>query len=137
MIDYEQFPGLDGFYLEDSFILNITETPSTLNFSLDAVLTPEHPAYGPPRPGEHHCYRPAELLFIDLSKIEWLHRPHRSFTDATGAEDLGNIDALVAGASSVLLEGDWGRVRVWGSRSNGYPRPRMSLQSDHDPTVSD
>ena len=96
MIDYEQFPGLDGFYLEDSFVLAITETPSTLIFSLDAVLTPEHPAYRPPRPGEHHCYRSAELLFIDLSKTEWLHRSHRFFTDAAGAKDLGNIDALVA-----------------------------------------
>ena len=137
MIDYEQFPGLDGFHLEDSFVLAITETPSTLIFSLDAVLTPEHPAYRPPRPGEHHCYRSAELLFIDLSKTEWLHRSHRFFTDAAGAKDLGNIDAVVAGADSVLLEGDWGRVRVRGSRSNGYPRPRMKLQSDHDSTVSD
>lgn len=33
MIDYEQFPGLDGFYLEDSFVLAITETPSTLTFT--------------------------------------------------------------------------------------------------------
>ncbi len=137
MIDYEQFPGLDGFYLEDSFVLAITETPSTLTFTLDAVLTPEHPAYRPPRPGEHHCYRSAELLFIDLSKIEWLQRSHRFFTDATGAKDLGNIDALVAGANSVLLEGDWGCVRVWGSRTNGCPRPGMKLKSDHDSTVSE
>ncbi|TRW86184.1 hypothetical protein FK535_06830 [Mycolicibacterium sp. 018/SC-01/001] len=137
MIDYEHFPGLDGFYLEDSFVLDITETPSTLIFSLDAVLTPEHPAYRPPRPGEHHCYRPADLTFSECTSVEWLHRSHRFFTDATGAKDLGNIDALVAGANSVLLEGDWGRVRVWGSRSNGCPRPRMGLQSDHDPAVSD
>lgn len=136
MIDYEQFPGLDGFYLEDSFVLAITETPSTLTLTLDAVLTPEHPAYRPPRLGEHHRYRSAELLFIDCSTIEWLHRPHRFFTDATGAKDLGNIDALVAGADSVLLEGDWGGVRAWGSLSNGHPQPRMKLQSDHDSTVS-
>lgn len=137
MIDYEQFPGLDGFYLEDSFVLAITETPSTLTFTLDAVLTPEHPAYRPPRPGEHHCYRSAELLFIDFSKTEWLHRSHRLFTDATGAKDLGNIDVLTADASSVLLEGDWGRVRVWGSGSNGHPRPRIKLRTEHDSTASD
>lgn len=137
MIEYEQFPGLDGFYLEDSFVLAITEAPSKLMFSLDAVLTPEHPAYRPPRPGQHHCYRPADLTFSEWTRVEWLHRSHRFFTDATGAKDLGNIDALVPGANSVLLEGDWGCVRVWGSRSNGYPRPRMKLQSDHDSTVSD
>ena len=137
MIDYERFPGLDGFYLEDSFVLDITETPSPLIFSLDAVLTPEHPAYRPPRAGEHHCYRPADLTFSECTSVEWLHPSHRFFTDATEAKDLGNIDALAAGANSVFLEGDWGRVRVWGSPTNGYPRPRMKLQLDHDSTVGD
>jgi len=137
VINYEKFPGLDGFYLEDSFVLAITETPSALTFTLDAVLTPEHPAYRPPRTGEHHCYRSADLTFSECTSAEWLHRSHRFFADATGAKDLGGIDALVTGSSSVLLEGDWGRVRVWGSRSNGYPRPRMKLKSDHDSTVSE
>ncbi|WP_205538757.1 hypothetical protein [Mycobacterium kyogaense] len=137
MIDYEQFPDLDGFYLEDSFVLAITETPSTLTFSLDAVLTPEHQAYRPPRTGEHHCYQLADLRFNNCTKVEWLHRSHSFFTDATGAKDRGNIDLLTADASAVLLEGDWGRVKVWGSRGNGYPRPRMKLRTEHDSTVSD
>lgn len=137
MIDYGQFPGLDGFYLEDSFVLAITETPSTLTFTLDAVLTPEHPAYRPPRPGDHHSYRSAGLTFSECSEVEWLHRSHRYFTDATGAKDLGNIDVLTADASSVLLKGDWGRVRFWGSRSNTYPRPRMKLHTEHNLILSD
>lgn len=55
MIDYSQFPGLTGVYLEDSYVLGIAEAPGQLTFKLDAVLTPESPAYHPPQPGEQYC----------------------------------------------------------------------------------
>ena len=43
MIDYSQFPGLAGVYLEDSYVLGISEVPGQLTFDLDAVLTPGSP----------------------------------------------------------------------------------------------
>ena len=55
MIDYKSFPGLAGVFLEDSYVLGISESSELLVFHLDAVLTPEHSAYHSPRPGEHYC----------------------------------------------------------------------------------
>jgi hypothetical protein len=63
MVNYSELPGLDGVYLEDSFVLGIGETSNQLVFDLDAVLTPSHPSYAPPHPGEQYCYRRGELLF--------------------------------------------------------------------------
>ena len=41
MIDYKGFPGLAGVFLEDSYVLSISESSAQLVFHLDAVLTPE------------------------------------------------------------------------------------------------
>ena len=53
MIDYTSFPGLAGVYLEDSYVLDISEAAGQVVFRLDAVLTPEHQAYRSPHPGGH------------------------------------------------------------------------------------
>ena len=62
MIDYKIFPGLAGVFLEDSYVLGISECSEQLVFHLDAVLTPEHSAYHSPRPGEHYCYANGSLV---------------------------------------------------------------------------
>lgn len=112
MSGYTQLPGLAHVYLQDSYVLGIVETPARLTFRLDAVLTPQHCAYHPPSPGDHHCYALAELTFIDATRIEWITRTGRRYTDATGTEDLGNIDILAVDGDTFLVEGDWGRVRL-------------------------
>ena len=43
MIDYTQFPDLDGVYLEDSYVLAISEAPTRLAFKLLGVLTSRAP----------------------------------------------------------------------------------------------
>ncbi|WP_354580764.1 hypothetical protein [Rhodococcus sp. PvR044] len=111
-IDYTRFPGLSGVYLEDSFVLAISELPHTLSFKLEAVLTPEHPSYHDPLPGEQYCYANAALVFDDVTEIEWIRRSTNRFVDASGEEDLGNIDRLVSDDGSYLVDGDWGEVRV-------------------------
>lgn len=116
MIDYSKFPGLDGVYLEDSYVLEIIETETKVAFRLDAVLTPESPAYHPPHPGEHYCYESAELVFADVTDVQWIRRSGQRFTDATGEEDLGNIDILEEEGNGFVVEGDWGRVRIVGSQ---------------------
>jgi hypothetical protein len=116
MIEYADFPELAGLFLEDSYVLDISESPRQLVFKLDAVLTPEHPAYRPPRPGEQHCYTYGTLVFGDVTRVEWLRRSSRRHTDASGAEDLGNIDILTVRDGAFIAEGDWGRVRVLGGR---------------------
>lgn len=116
MIDYEKFPGLAGVYLEDSYVLAIAESADRLTFKLDAVLTPDSPAYRAPRPDEQYCYAMASLVFPDVKGTEWLTRADRHYTDATGEEDLGNIDTLDVTDDLFVAEGDWGCVRIRGSQ---------------------
>jgi hypothetical protein len=112
VVDYPEIPGLSYLYLEDSYVLDITETPARFVFRLDAVLTPQHPAYQPPPPGQRHCYARGELTFPDVVGIEWVTRTKRRYTDADGEKDLGNIDILRLEESAFIVEGDWGRVRI-------------------------
>lgn len=110
---YASLPELAGVYLEDSYVLTIDEAPRRFSFTLDAVLTPEHPRYHPPVPGEQYCYARADLTFDDVAEVVWLSRSAVGFTDATGEHDVGNIDSLtVEGQNRYLVEGDWGRVRI-------------------------
>lgn len=112
MIDYNRFPGLGGIYLEDSYVLEVTESPSTVTFRIDAVLTPEHPAYRPPLQGEQYCFALAILIFPDVTQVEWISRDDRQYRDATGERDLGNIDVLEVQDDLYAVEGDWGRIRI-------------------------
>jgi hypothetical protein len=121
MIDYKSFPGLAGVFLEDSYVLGISETSEQVVFHLDAVLTPEHPAYHPPCPGEQYCYANGSLIFPDVTRVVWLKRTSSHYTDASGEEDLGNIDILRPDGDAFVAEGDWGAVRIAGAQ------PRFEL----------
>lgn len=122
MIDYKSFPGLAGVFLEDSYVLDITETSERVVFHLDAVLTPEYPAHHSPPPGEQYCYANGSLVFPDVTRVVWLSRNDRHYTDASGEEDLGNIDILTVDGDAVVAEGDWGAVRISGAQ------PRFELR---------
>ena len=89
-----KLPGLAGIYPEDSYVLAIHQCEARFAFELEAVLTPESPAYVPPRPGEQYCYAMATLVFPNVTAVEWIRRSGRHYPDAAGEEDLGNIDLL-------------------------------------------
>src|SRR5262245_43579479 len=121
MIDYNSFPGLAGVFLEDSYVLGISESSGQVVFRLDAVLTPEHPAYHSPHPGEQYRYAKGNLIFPDVTRVQWLRRSGSHYTDASGEEDLGNIDILTVDGDAFVAEGDWGAVRISGAQ------PRFEL----------
>ena len=53
-----ELSGLADVYLEDSYVLGITESSEKVVFHLDAVLTPDHPAYHPhPAPASNTATR--------------------------------------------------------------------------------
>jgi hypothetical protein len=115
VIDYNSFPGLAGVFLEDSYVLGITESSEQVVFRLDAILTPEHPTYHSPRPGEQYCYENGSLVFPGVTRVEWLKRGSNHYTDASGEGDLGNIDILTVDGDTVVVEGDWGVVQISGA----------------------
>lgn len=109
---YETLPTLEGVYLEDSYVLSVEGDPHSLTFRLEAVLTPEHPRYHEPHPGEQYCYALGTLTFASASQIEWISRTGASYRDANDEEDQGNIDYLETEPDGFHLGGDWGEVRV-------------------------
>lgn len=119
MTDYAEMPGLSDLYLEDSYVLDIAESAGRLTFSMSAVLTPEHPAYRDPLPGEQYCYADGALVFSGVTHTDWLERSTQRYVDATGETDLGNIDSLTSADGTYEVAGDWGRVRI---RCAGPPR---------------
>lgn len=112
MTDYTTVADLSAVYLEDSYVLEIVEEPGTVRVRIEAVLTPEHPAYHPPKAGEQYCYATGWLILSEVEKVEWKRRSDRYFTDATGEVDLGNIDYMKREAEGWALGGDWGDVVI-------------------------
>jgi hypothetical protein len=113
MIDYTRFPRLAGVCLEDSYVLAISETGGQLTFDLDAALAPDSQAYHAPRSGEPYCYAYGTLVFPNVTGIEWVKRSDARYTDASGEENLGNIDILSVDQEAFVAEGDWGGVRIF------------------------
>jgi hypothetical protein len=114
---YISYPTLSGVYLEDSHVLGIYEQSSEIRFELEAVLTPESPDYHDPYPGEQYCYARGDLIFREISRAEWFSRSFRSYTDASGEEDLGNIDVLTNENGIYAVEGDWGKILIQTGRN--------------------
>ena len=110
--EYWQLSGLEHVYLEDSYVLDVREERSSLEFLLELVLTEDHPDYTSPEPGEQYCYRKAQLVFPNVQDVRWLEKTATPYRDATGSIDYGNIDALTAEQGHYRIEGDWGVVEV-------------------------
>ncbi|WP_247596010.1 MULTISPECIES: hypothetical protein [unclassified Rhodococcus (in: high G+C Gram-positive bacteria)] len=113
--EYSQLKGLAGVYLEDSYVLSISEAPGQFTFALDAVLTPESSRYKPPKPDEQYCYALGRLVFSAVTAVKWISRSAQQYTDATGDVDLGNIDNLSFDEGRYVAEGDWGQVEIYSS----------------------
>ncbi len=123
IIDYPSISGLEGVYLEDSYVLSILETPGRFVFALDSVLNPVHPQYHPPRPNEQYCYEQAHLEFQDVTEICWIRRAFSESRDSTGSVDLGNVDTLTSNGNWYTITGDWGPVEVLSPK-----RPRFRVE---------
>lgn len=110
---YPSWPGLHGYYFEDSYVLAITIAPASIDFDLLAVLTPSHPGYRSPVPAEQYCYRDARLSFPEPRRFS-LGSPEVVVPaiDADGDRDLGNIDLLTYANGVYRIEGSWGVIEV-------------------------
>jgi len=108
----EAIAGLQHILLEDSWVLGVFESRSSLTFDLEAALTEAHPEWAPPKSGEQHCYRRISLTFPHVRHIAWLAPASQPATDASGEQDWGHIDTFTIADDSYELTGDWGHVRL-------------------------
>jgi hypothetical protein len=100
---WSAFRVLGGVHLEVSRVLSVVHGPRALLFDLVVVLSPSHPLYRGPQPGEDHDYRRAQLNVAADHVV--VHSSRRG--------DLGGITSwLVDDAGWSDLAGPWGRVRA-------------------------
>ncbi|HUP69041.1 MAG TPA: hypothetical protein VM142_04410 [Acidimicrobiales bacterium] len=109
---YTSLPQLSGFLLEESYVLDIEARPSSVSFALDLVLTPEHPHYADPAPGEQHCFRRGHIEFLGVRRLLWTAQGAPPARDASGEVDYGNIDSFNFSDLGYELEGSWGRMEL-------------------------
>lgn len=113
---YSDTPPLDGYYFEDSWVLAIETSNVGAVLTIEAVLTPQHPKFGLPRPGEQYAYERIALRFDDAKTVSFRPSGAAPATDASGEKDLGNINYFGIGpAGSYVLEGDWGTLVMEGA----------------------
>jgi len=112
MTNYYEFRELRDVYLEDSFVLNISEKSKGIRFLMELVLTENHPMHSTPKPDEMYCYKNAELLFPNATEIDWIEKTLTPSIDALNEVDYGNIDALYFRNDFYHLSGDWGNLKI-------------------------
>ena len=112
MTPYENLPGFDTYVLEESWVLDVTARPGSVVFRLDLVLTPEHPRYKLPHPGNNLFYLDGQLVFEEVTDLEWVAQGGPPAIDATGEIDYGHIDTMTWDSGLYELQGDWGEMRV-------------------------
>lgn len=69
MRPYTDIAPLSCILLEESYVLGITATPGEATGRLDLVLTPNHPEYRLPGPGEQYCFRRGLLGFKGVTRL--------------------------------------------------------------------
>ena len=113
---FQTFSDLAGVCLEESWVLEVAPSDDTLALRVEAVLTPEHPLYEAPKPGELSCYRRAWLSIRSEDPIDVRLSGARPAVDATGERDLGHVDGFAPNpmGNGWELEGDWGEAVVRG-----------------------
>lgn len=111
-VNYSSMLQFRDVYLEDSFVLDILAEQKRIEFSLEAVLTENHPLYKEPLENESYCYQKAKLIFTDFDSAEWLEKNNNCFTDASDEIDYGNIDFFNIGKGFFDLGGDWGHLAI-------------------------
>lgn len=109
---YESVEALAKYYFEDSYVLCVWNTDAIVEFTLLAVLTPEHIEYQPPEPGIQYCYRYARMRFSDCAEVSWKRRTPCLTVDPGGEADFGNIDAFTVNRDRYRLEGGWGDLEI-------------------------
>ncbi|WJV44614.1 hypothetical protein [Streptomyces flavofungini] len=109
---YQDLPGFEHVYLEDSWVLNIEARPGVLTMLLEVHLLPDHPEHQAPPPGKWACYRKATLVFQEVGDLHWTGQGALPTTDPDGTRDFGNVDALIGTALGYQLEGGWGEITI-------------------------
>lgn len=110
--NYYEVDELKDIYLEDSYVLGIDETSSTMTFYMDFVINEDHHSYHSPKNNEQYCYMKGKIVFENITRVNWKKKANVTYIDANGEKDIGNLDFFRRKDTSYLLFGDWGEVEI-------------------------
>lgn len=117
MNNYYKLLGFSNVYLEDSFVILISEYDDKLIFDMEFVIKEGHPLFEIPKADEYYCYRRGKLIFSDVHSVNWKIKSSLCFHDANYQDDYGNIDVFRKLSNDTYqLSGDWGSVFVISSQ---------------------
>ena len=109
---FEAIPALRDVDLENSWLIDFTESATSIRMTIEAVLSKRHPLYHPPVDGEALCYRDAVLVFDGITSTAWSNKVFAKNTGPGGEVDYGNIDSFYQDEDGWCIGGEWGRLRV-------------------------
>ena len=115
MRDWTEMPVFDELDLSESYILSWVQSNGRLQFGVDFVLAPGHPAYQPPTQDEWACYKRGTLNFSNVRSLNGLPEMAavRHAIDATGERDYGHFDSFTeVRPGSFTIAGDFGVAYV-------------------------
>jgi len=110
--DYTKISNLNTIYLEDSFLLNIDIGCDYVNILIEAVLTPEHALYGPPKKGQYYCFINGIIKFISVMNVNWIKKIMKPIYSADKDVCYGNIDFLYLEDGVYHIGGEWGELEI-------------------------
>jgi hypothetical protein len=117
MQPYTGIDGLQDIVLEESYVLGITATPGSVVFTMDFVLTRDHPLFQPFNPVEtYECFRRGQLRFQGVKSLQYSDQIAQATQDPDGELDWGHIDYFEwkPGCYRLEAEGDWGIMEITG-----------------------
>ncbi|MEO0695856.1 MAG: hypothetical protein AAFY84_07135 [Pseudomonadota bacterium] len=108
---FEWIEALSDIYLEDSYVLEIRERASEVEFEMEFVLRPGHVLYKEPAKDERYCYRRGVLRLSNCTDVQFDRSSTVSF-DANNEIDLGNIYIFDREGDRISMSGDWGKLSL-------------------------
>lgn len=108
---FEWIEALSDIYLEDSYVLEIRERDSVIEFEMEFVLRENHLCYTQPESGERYCYRRGILRLSNCANVKF-DRSATINTDATNEIDFGNIDIFSRKEDQISMSGEWGELSL-------------------------
>jgi hypothetical protein len=110
--EYFELSGFQDIYLEDSYVLDITEFDHGIEFTVEVVLTEQHEMYRKPNKGIQYCYCEGIMRFPRARSIHWIEKTMRKIIDISGEIDYGNIHVFYEEEGRYFLAGEWGVIWI-------------------------
>ncbi len=108
---FEWIKALSDIYLEDSYVLEIRERASEIEFEMEFVLRENHPYYTEPKSDEMYCYRQGIIRLKSCVDVKWENKPY-ALRPRLEDKDYCNIDAFYRDGNKIFIEGDWGALSL-------------------------